>query len=1368
MAYINVNNDWKCEQVIEWIKGIECVNKFYIKSFFNNQIDGQQLLKISYSELTELGIVKIGHQEIILESIDHLKNFHFNLDRENLQYLALQVATVSTSLNKQLSYQPESKLDANILSEVARTIAKLKVLISWLDRYPFQGQTQYNEIRTQLLRLGLELATVAQRDRFVQNPIKQITNLTEKLYKLSDYIIQDISDPMLLQPSYLELITLKKKESELGFYIMPSHQFIHRITDVKFSSPVHSSGKVEDGDEIVQINYQTVVGWQFKKVLVQLQDSPTDVLLTLKKRPRHSNRIYGQLGLIKLPSKKRTIPFLSPRIEQITISPRIEIIQEFLPQKPLPKKESDTESSENESEILTPTETKPLEKELRLYLPKPRAVLQRRHTICGNDLVNYKNIGNIVLWHERKHNKDELGTGNLRDKSVSVSFGLNSRPATSLGLLNDSNNIDYFKKSSANFFIKKPINTDTIHEHDGEYDDEMSILKSGVSKVVRFDSTQHQIQQDSEYTCKIQETIIESFTPIPYADDDNIIDQKNNINQVIKKLENKDQNVITVNRISQTANNQNLVEAINDIIINREMVKRGKLDKSFSTPTYNNESESLVPNFDIPPRRQQSVIPPVPPRKQFLNTKNVKNSSTIVSKSPESISTINEHKNKKSFDSTNVQSINSPLNNEMEQELSKKQVLEISELIMPSKIKTLTNKKKNLLMAKRRKLSLKSLGNNSATIQGHLYRRAKDKSEVAYWTKLYFILMDIALYGFKSKESSKADCAIFLNGFTVSLAKEVHSKEFAFKVYHPKKTFYFAAETSEAMTQWIEYIRLATLKGTINLECEPKELFSETECSDEEFFDVRQLNSSFNQSNSYQSSNEQTPPLQKSHYFGSLKKTFGRYNTNENTFSTENKFLGLFSSSKNDKKSTDIVPTAQFKTYRKVINNGGLQLGATSMINSNISDAYLSYGMDSNSLFNNSNTIQSNSNSSSEVKTCTNDLKLYVEKKTTPEKKPDEEEKPVQNFRKNHNFLHASNPNLLDFNFYNTVDFQTLNTSNCNWDHQNQQTGMTLLDLMLQQRAEEMKDMYDKRVDQGFERTEDKNNPKIIEKQVVKTNNNEDIKVDKKLLEIQRRCLPMPPDYAQSFKLSDKSILYTRSKEGQKLRDFGYELISNDDDDKKDIQPEVKNIESKMSISKRKIAPLSGSIKKKSGFNWIISHDKDENNQSTSSNPTALTSSGSFRKLRLGSNKQNNFDALSEKECIQSAKLKKTSNFGGQEVQPNTKILRKNSAPTGNNSVMPYFTKLSFSSSNEKKLLGSPKLHRAIFGRNNSNVTSSADHEIFTSITFPKHQSESLQNEGGTSSNVKNTSRSYHSKNYPDLSLPPVFKAETYSFFENK
>jgi connector enhancer of kinase suppressor of Ras 2 len=178
-----------------------------------------------------------------------------------------------------------------------------------------------------------------------------------------------------------------------------------------------------------------------------------------------------------------------------------------------------------------------------------------------------------------------------------ISFGLNSRPATSLGILNNSSNIDYFKKSSANFMNnKKPMNNDIIHENDGEHDDEQLSLKSGVSKVVRFDSMQQQYEQDSEYTCKIQETIIESFSPIPYADDD-IIDQKhpNMLNAAMKKVEN-DQKIITANKkISPIASNHDIVEAINDVIINREIVKRGKLDKSYSTPTYDNNESGIMP-----------------------------------------------------------------------------------------------------------------------------------------------------------------------------------------------------------------------------------------------------------------------------------------------------------------------------------------------------------------------------------------------------------------------------------------------------------------------------------------------------------------------------------------------------------------------------------------------------------------------------------------------------------------------------------------------------------------------------------------------------------------------------------------------------
>lgn len=51
------------------------MNSSYIKSFSNNEIDGIRLLSIRPYELEELGIVQVGHQEIILEAVEHLKNF---------------------------------------------------------------------------------------------------------------------------------------------------------------------------------------------------------------------------------------------------------------------------------------------------------------------------------------------------------------------------------------------------------------------------------------------------------------------------------------------------------------------------------------------------------------------------------------------------------------------------------------------------------------------------------------------------------------------------------------------------------------------------------------------------------------------------------------------------------------------------------------------------------------------------------------------------------------------------------------------------------------------------------------------------------------------------------------------------------------------------------------------------------------------------------------------------------------------------------------------------------------------------------------------------------------------------------------------
>lgn len=114
----------------------------YVNSFANNDINGQKLLNIRPYELNEMGIMIIGHQEIVLEAIEQLRNFNYDLEKENLQFLALHVATTAKNLHHQLAhYSDKSKIETQILNDITRAIATLKPLVGWLDRSPFHGRS---------------------------------------------------------------------------------------------------------------------------------------------------------------------------------------------------------------------------------------------------------------------------------------------------------------------------------------------------------------------------------------------------------------------------------------------------------------------------------------------------------------------------------------------------------------------------------------------------------------------------------------------------------------------------------------------------------------------------------------------------------------------------------------------------------------------------------------------------------------------------------------------------------------------------------------------------------------------------------------------------------------------------------------------------------------------------------------------------------------------------------------------------------------------------------------------------------------------------------------------------------------------------
>lgn len=189
---------------------------------------------------------------------------------------------------------------------------------------------------------------------------------------------------------------------------------------------------------MVQINYQTVVGWQHKRVLLQLHDSKPDVLLTIKKRPKHV-KMYGQIYIkpYRLPSKKRSMAGRwgdanSPRPELLSFNfyplplPRP---LEFLPStkksfradkpKPEPSTEDNNTRSrlpstvheDSDNELLTPTEPKLADHD-HLLFQSGRPFLQRRNTVCGDQTESFKFLSNVKFWQDR------------RDKSISMGFGM--------------------------------------------------------------------------------------------------------------------------------------------------------------------------------------------------------------------------------------------------------------------------------------------------------------------------------------------------------------------------------------------------------------------------------------------------------------------------------------------------------------------------------------------------------------------------------------------------------------------------------------------------------------------------------------------------------------------------------------------------------------------------------------------------------------------------------------------------------------------------------------------------------------------------------------------------------------------------------
>uniref|UniRef100_A0A8C6XR90 Connector enhancer of kinase suppressor of Ras 2 n=1 Tax=Naja naja TaxID=35670 RepID=A0A8C6XR90_NAJNA len=214
------------------VLGLDDCLQQYIKNFEREKIGGDQLLRITHQELEDLGVTRIGHQELILEAVDLLCALNYGLETENLKTLSHKLNASAKNLQNFITGRRRSghydgrssrKLPNDFLTSVVDLIGAAKSL-------------------------------------------------------LDDYLIVLINK--LICSLYL------KHHEGLGMYIKSTYDGLHVITGTTENSPADRCKKIHAGDEVIQVNHQTVVGWQLKNLVNALREDPSGVILTLKKRPQ--------------------------------------------------------------------------------------------------------------------------------------------------------------------------------------------------------------------------------------------------------------------------------------------------------------------------------------------------------------------------------------------------------------------------------------------------------------------------------------------------------------------------------------------------------------------------------------------------------------------------------------------------------------------------------------------------------------------------------------------------------------------------------------------------------------------------------------------------------------------------------------------------------------------------------------------------------------------------------------------------------------------------------------------------------------------------------------------------------------------------
>ncbi|XP_061609948.1 connector enhancer of kinase suppressor of ras 3 isoform X2 [Phyllopteryx taeniolatus] len=295
---------WSPQQVLEWMTGLDDSLQQYLPAFRWQRVDGEKLLKMTHQELTTMGVVKVGHQELMLEAVDLLCALNYGVESENLKTLVGKMRLAYQNLSgavsqrrKNPTYQSNSahRPSNDFLTAVVELIAAAKSLLSWMDRTPMTNASDFMSTKSTIIQLCLELTSTVQKDFTVYQMEEKSLEVSQALNSLCEKTARVTSDPSKSEVSCVEEVHIPniKPGEGLGIYIKSTYDGLHVVTGTTENSPADKTKRIHAGDEVIRVNEQTVVGWQLKHLVAKLRAESGSVRLVLKKRPSGTTAAFA-------------------------------------------------------------------------------------------------------------------------------------------------------------------------------------------------------------------------------------------------------------------------------------------------------------------------------------------------------------------------------------------------------------------------------------------------------------------------------------------------------------------------------------------------------------------------------------------------------------------------------------------------------------------------------------------------------------------------------------------------------------------------------------------------------------------------------------------------------------------------------------------------------------------------------------------------------------------------------------------------------------------------------------------------------------------------------------------------------------------